>query len=89
MDPEGAFQDPMATPVLIDSHCHIVFRTFEEDLEAVAERWRGAGVTSLLHACVEPSEIPAIRSLADRFPEMRYSVGVHPVSYTHLRAHET
>ena len=55
MDPEGAFQDPMATPVLIDSHCHIVFRTFEEDLEAVAERWRGAGVTSLLHACIPPT----------------------------------
>ena len=83
MVPEGAFQDPMATPVLIDSHCHIVFRTFEEDLEAVAERWRGAGVTSLLHACVEPSEIPAIRSLADRFPEMRYSVGVHPLDTKH------
>ena len=79
MDPEGAFQGPMAVPALIDSHCHIVFQTFEEDLEAVAERWRIAGVKSLLHACVEPSEIPAIRSLADRFPEMRYSVGVHPL----------
>jgi len=34
---------------------------------------------SLLHACVEPAEIPAIRALADRFPELRYSVGVHPL----------
>jgi len=49
----------------------------------VAERWRDAGVTSLLHACVEPSEIPAIRALADRFPEMRYSVGVHPLDTEH------
>jgi TatD DNase family protein len=44
----------MSTPTLIDSHCHIVFRTFEEDLDEVASRWREAGVTSLLHACVEP-----------------------------------
>ena len=88
MDPEGAFQDPMAIPALIDSHCHIVFRSFEEDLEAVAERWRDAGVQSLLHACVEPSEIPAIRSLADRFPEMRYSVGVHPLDTEHW-GHDT
>ena len=88
MDPEGAFQDPMATPALIDSHCHIVFRTFEDDLEAVAERWRDAGVKSLLHACVEPGEIPAIRSLADRFPEMRYSVGVHPLDTKHW-SHDT
>ncbi|MGB0825073.1 MAG: TatD family hydrolase, partial [Synechococcus sp.] len=36
-------------------------------------------------ACVEPSEIPAIRALADRFPEMRYSVGVHPLDTEHWR----
>ena len=71
------------TSTLIDSHCHIVFRNFEDDLEDVAARWREAGVGALLHACVEPAEIPAIRSLADRFPEMRYSVGVHPLDTEH------
>ena len=71
------------TSTLIDSHCHIVFRNFEDDLEDVAARWREAGVSALLHACVEPAEIPAIRSLADRFPEMRYSVGVHPLDTEH------
>ena len=67
---------------LIDSHCHIVFRNFDDDLEEVAQRWRDAGVGRLLHACVEPSEIPAIRALADRFPELRYAVGVHPLTTT-------
>ncbi len=74
-----------STPTLIDSHCHIVFRNFEDDLDEVAARWRDAGVKSLLHACVEPSEILAIRALADRFPEMRYSVGVHPLDTEHWR----
>lgn len=72
-----------STPTLIDSHCHIVFRNFDQDLDDVATRWREAGVKALLHACVEPSEIPAIRALADRFPEMRYSVGVHPLDTEH------
>ncbi|MEB3159792.1 MAG: TatD family hydrolase [Synechococcus sp.] len=76
----------MTAPQLIDSHCHIVFRNFEEDLDDVAARWREAGVVSLLHACVEPGEIPAIRALADRFPEMRYSVGVHPLDTKHWSA---
>jgi len=71
--------------VLVDSHCHIVFRNFDEDLEEVAQRWRDAGVQALVHACVEPSEIPAIRALADRFPELRYSVGVHPLDTEHWR----
>jgi TatD DNase family protein len=68
---------------LVDSHCHIVFRNFDADLDAVAQRWRDAGVRALVHACVEPAEIPAIRSLADRFPELRYSVGVHPLDTQH------
>lgn len=72
-----------AVAQLVDSHCHIVFRNFDADLDAVAERWRQAGVVALVHACVEPSEIPAIRALADRFPELRYSVGVHPLDTQH------
>ncbi len=70
---------------IIDSHCHIVFSNFNEDREQVAERWRSQGVKSLLHACVEPSEIPAIKSMADKFQEMRYSVGVHPLDVNHWK----
>ena len=83
--PQGPSQ-PQAPVVLVDSHCHIVFRNFDDDLDQVALRWRQAGVTSLLHACVEPAEIPAIRALADRFPELRYSVGVHPLDTQHWQA---
>jgi TatD DNase family protein len=68
---------------IIDSHCHIVFSHFNEDREKVAERWRSQGVKALLHACVEPSEIPAIKSMADQFHEIRYSVGVHPLDVNH------
>tara|TARA_B100000579_G_C22777758_1_gene827548 strand:+ start:422 stop:1213 length:792 start_codon:yes stop_codon:yes gene_type:complete len=71
---------------IIDSHCHIVFSSFDEDREKVAQRWRSQGVKALLHACVEPSEIPAIKLLADKFQEMRYSVGVHPLDVHHWHA---
>jgi len=82
----SASGNPETAPALVDSHCHIVFRNFEEDLEAVAGRWREAGVKALVHACVEPAEIPAIRALADRFPELRYAVGVHPLDTKHWQA---
>lgn len=74
---------PASLPPLVDSHCHIVFRNFDDDLEAVAQRWRQAGVKALVHACVEPGEIAGIRALADRFPELRYAVGVHPLDTGH------
>ncbi|MEO1001903.1 MAG: TatD family hydrolase [Cyanobacteria bacterium J06638_7] len=76
----------MTQAPLVDSHCHIVFRDFEGDLDAVAARWRQAGVKALVHACVEPSQIAAIRALADRFAELRYSVGVHPLDTEHWAA---
>ena len=75
----------METYSLIDTHCHIVFKNFQEDLDEVASRWREVGVKSLVHSCVEPSEIAEIRALADRFPEMRYSVGLHPLDTKHWR----
>ena len=75
--------DPKSS--IIDSHCHIVFSSYDEDREKVAERWRSQGVKALLHACVEPSEIPAIKSMADQFQEMRYSVGVHPLDSHHWK----
>ena len=78
-----ALPAPDSLPVLVDSHCHIVFRNFDDDLDAVAARWRQAGVRALVHACVEPGEIAAIRALADRFPELRYAVGVHPLDTQH------
>ncbi len=73
----------MPTPKLVDSHCHLVFRNFDNDIDEVAFRWREAGVSRLIHACVEPSEIPAIKALAQRFTELSYSVGVHPLDTKH------
>jgi TatD DNase family protein len=65
--------------MLIDSHCHLVFRQFDDDLQEVVARWREAGVGAVIHACVEPAEIPAMRQLADQVSELRYAVGVHPL----------
>jgi len=67
------------TEQLIDTHVHLNFDVFEPDLEAVAQRWRDAGVVQLIHSCVVPSEIPAIQALATRFPELFFAVGLHPL----------
>lgn len=64
---------------LIDTHVHINFDVFQSDLEHVASRWRDAGVVRLVHSCVEPSEFPGMQALADRFPELFLSVGLHPL----------
>lgn len=64
---------------LIDTHVHVNFDVFESDLEAVRSRWQAAGVCRLVHSCVIPDEFASIQSLADRFPELSFAVGLHPL----------
>lgn len=64
---------------LIDTHVHINFDAFQPDLDAIATRWREAGVVRLVHSCVEPSEFSTLQSLADRFSELSFAVGLHPL----------
>ena len=64
---------------LIDTHVHINFDVFQTDLDSLQDRWREAGVVHLVHSCVEPSEFKQIQSIADRFPEMSFAVGLHPL----------
>ncbi len=64
---------------LIDTHVHINFDTFKEDMEAVRQRWIESGVEHLIHSCVEPSEFESIQALAHRFPEVFFAVGLHPL----------
>ena len=64
---------------LIDSHCHLIFENFSDDIDEVAYRWRSKGVKKLLHACVELSDIPKMQKIVNRFSEIYYSVGLHPL----------
>lgn len=64
---------------LIDTHVHINFDVFGQELEALQNRWREVGVVRLVHSCVEPSEFNSIQTLADRFVELSFAVGLHPL----------
>jgi TatD DNase family protein len=67
------------TVQLIDTHVHLNFDTFGPDLDAVAQRWRDAGIVRLVHSCIEPSEFAAIQALSSQFPELFFAVGLHPL----------
>ena len=67
-------------PLIIDSHCHLDAHGFDEDRDQVIERAREAGVDTMLTIGTgdgPPDLEPAIR-LADRYPEVYATVGVHP-----------
>ena len=64
---------------LIDSHCHLIFENFENDLDDVVLRLRSRGVKKLVHACCEFTEIPKLKKISQQFDEIYYSVGLHPL----------
>lgn len=64
---------------LVDTHVHINFDSFDADRDDVAMAWREAGVAHLVHSCVDPSEFEKIQAIAQRYPEVSFAVGLHPL----------
>lgn len=64
--------------LLVDSHCHLNFPDFREDLDAVLERARAAGVQVMQTICTEMEEFEEVLAIANRYDGVYCSVGVHP-----------
>lgn len=64
--------------MLVDSHCHLDFPDFTPELEAVIERARAAGVGTMLTIGTRLDRFEGVRAIAERFPDIWCSVGVHP-----------
>jgi len=65
---------------MLDSHCHIAGPEFTDDLDAVVGRAREAGLAHalvILAADDEP-ELAQAAAVSARWPEVRFSIGVHP-----------
>jgi len=65
---------------LVDTHVHINFANFDDDLDRVRSRWKEAGVVRLVHSCVTPDEFSKTQKIADRFEELFLAIGLHPLN---------
>ncbi len=64
--------------MLVDSHCHLDFPDYAGDVDGVVMRARAAGVGTCLSIGTELSRFAGVRAVAERFPDVWCSVGVHP-----------
>jgi len=64
--------------MLVDSHCHLDFPDYAGDVEGVVTRARAAGVGVCLSIGTELSRFPGVRAVAEKFPDVWCSVGIHP-----------
>jgi TatD DNase family protein len=63
---------------IIDSHCHLDFPDFAEDLDAVVERARSAGVERMITIGTKVSKAPGVVAIAERYDDVFFTVGTHP-----------
>lgn len=64
--------------MLVDSHCHLNYPDFQDDLPEVMKRAEQNGITTFLTINTRLSETVAIQEIAAQYPTVYCTVGVHP-----------
>ena len=63
---------------LIDSHCHLDFKDFADEIESVVARAEAAGVEQMVTISTRIAHGGRLVALAERFPSVYFSIGTHP-----------
>jgi TatD DNase family protein len=64
--------------MLVDSHCHLNFPDFKDDLDNVVARAAEYGIGKMLSICTKTHEFEDIAAIADKYPNIYCTIGVHP-----------
>ena len=64
--------------MLVDSHCHLDFPDFADDLDGVVARARAADIGRIVTISTRVARHDGLLAIAERFPDVFCSVGTHP-----------
>ena len=64
--------------MLVDSHCHLDFPDFADDLEAIVARAEAAAVGRIVTISTRVNRLAGLIAITERFPNVYCSVGTHP-----------
>jgi TatD DNase family protein len=64
--------------MLIDSHCHLDFPDFANEIDAVVARARVAGIGRMVTISTRIRRFEQLRAIAKRFDDVYCSIGTHP-----------
>lgn len=68
------------SPEIVDSHCHLDFPDFADELPDVVDRAVAAGVTRMVTICTKLKNAGTVRAIAERFDPVFWAAGTHPMS---------
>jgi TatD DNase family protein len=64
--------------MLVDSHCHLDFPDFADDMDDIVARASEAGVKHMLSICTHVTKFDPVLALAQRYDNIFCTVGIHP-----------
>ncbi|MFK5978509.1 MAG: TatD family hydrolase [Rhizobiaceae bacterium] len=64
--------------MLVDSHCHLDFPDFADELDDIVKRAGEAGVGRMVTICTRVRKFDQVLAVAERFDTVFCSVGTHP-----------
>ncbi|MBT4932716.1 MAG: TatD family hydrolase [Rhodospirillaceae bacterium] len=64
--------------MLVDSHCHLDFPEFADDMENIVERAADVGVNHMLSICTYVTKFEQVLAVAKRYENIYCTVGIHP-----------
>lgn len=70
----------MTQATIVDSHCHLDFPDFDAERDDVVARAIAAGVTRMVTICTRLRLEPQVREIAEKYPQVYYAAGTHPMS---------
>ncbi len=75
---QNNLKDLDGSPLLVDSHCHLDFPDFEDELDGVVARAADAGIGHMLTICTRVTKFDAVLAIAAKYDNVFCTVGVHP-----------
>jgi TatD DNase family protein len=64
--------------MLVDSHCHLDFPDFTDDLDAIVARAEASGIGRIITISTRVKRLGELLAITERFPDVYCSVGTHP-----------
>ena len=62
----------------IDSHCHLNFPQFKDNLDEIIKRATNSGVKKMITISIKLSQINDLEYISNKYSQVYNSVGIHP-----------
>lgn len=62
----------------VDSHCHLNFDEFSQEVDTIVRRAKEQKINTLLTICTKKEEIKPLQEIADTYENVFCTVGIHP-----------